>query len=86
MTTSENGPTATFRAGLWGVLDVVELGGRLVLVRPTQPDPLHGMEELQVVDAGTLRVAAQPGFAAAGELVPLERDDAGGWSRSAWPG
>lgn len=64
-------------AGLWGVLDVVELGGRLVLVRPTQPDPLHGMEELQVVDAGTLRVAAQPGFGAAGELMPLVRDDAG---------
>jgi D-alanyl-D-alanine carboxypeptidase len=64
-------------AGLWGVLDVVELGGRLVLVRPTLPDPLHGMEELQVVDAGTLRVAAQPGFGASGELVPLERDDAG---------
>ncbi len=64
-------------AGLWGVVDVAELGGRLVLVRPTLPDPLHGMEELQVVDAGTLRVAAQPGFGAAGELVPLERDAAG---------
>ncbi|SDE73656.1 CubicO group peptidase, beta-lactamase class C family [Blastococcus fimeti] len=64
-------------AGLWGVLDVVELGGRLVLVRPTLADPLHGMEELQVVDAGTLRVAAEPGFGAAGELVLLERDDAG---------
>ncbi|MGY1753685.1 serine hydrolase domain-containing protein [Blastococcus sp. SYSU D01042] len=64
-------------AGLWGVLDVVELGGRLVLVRPTLPDPLHAMEELQVVDAATLRVAAQPGFGAAGELVPLERDAAG---------
>ncbi len=64
-------------AGLWGVLDVAELGGRLVLVRPVLPDPLHGMEELQVVDAGTLRVAAQPGFGAAGELVPVERDTAG---------
>ena len=57
-----------------GHADVVELGGRLVLVRPTAPDPLPGMEELQVVDARTLRVAAQPGFGAAGELVHLERD------------
>ena len=65
-------------AGLWGVLDVVELGGRLVLVRPTAPDPLSGMEELQVVDARTLRVATQPGFGAAGELVHLERDADGG--------
>ncbi len=61
-------------AGLWGVLDVVELGGRLVLVRATLPDPLHGMEELEVVDVGTLRIAAQPGFGPAGELVHLERD------------
>lgn len=73
-------PLAAFTGrfvGLWGVVDVVELGGRLVLVRPTLPDPLHGMEELQVVDAGTLRVAAQPGFGAAGESVPLERDAGG---------
>lgn len=61
-------------AGLWGMADVVELGGRLVLVRPTSPDPLLGMEELQVVDDRTLRVAAQPGFVAAGELVHLDRD------------
>ena len=72
-------PSFTGRfAGLWGMADVVELGGRLVLVRPTAPDPLHGMEELQVVDARTLRVAAQPGFGAAGELVHLERDADGG--------
>ncbi|MBN1093417.1 beta-lactamase family protein [Blastococcus sp. TML/M2B] len=63
--------------GLWGVLDVAELGGRLVLLRPTLADPLHGMEEAQVVDDGTLRLAAQPGFGAAGELVRLERDGSG---------
>jgi D-alanyl-D-alanine carboxypeptidase len=60
-------------AGLWGVLDVAELAGRLVLVRPTWPDPLPGVEELEILDAGTLRVAAQPGFGPAGELVPVER-------------
>ena len=65
-------------AGLWGMADVVELGGRLVLVRPTSPDPLLGMEELHVVDDRTLRVAAEPGFGAAGELVHLERDADGG--------
>ncbi|SDF09253.1 CubicO group peptidase, beta-lactamase class C family [Blastococcus aurantiacus] len=60
-------------AGLWGVLDVVELGGRLVLVRPTAPDPLPGMEELQIVAADTLRVAPEPGFGGTGEAVHLER-------------
>ena len=36
-----------------------------------------GREELEVVDATTLRVSAQPSFGPAGELVPLERDAAG---------
>ncbi|MGY2067431.1 serine hydrolase [Blastococcus sp. SYSU DS0619] len=70
-------PLETFTgrfANLWGVLDVAELGGRLVLVRPTLAAPLPGVEELEVVDANTLRVAAQPSFGPAGELVPLERD------------
>ena len=73
-------PLASFTGrfvGLWGVLDVAELGGRLVLVRTTLPRPLPGIEELEVVDAHTLRVAAQPSFGPAGELVPLERDAAG---------
>jgi D-alanyl-D-alanine carboxypeptidase len=64
-------------ASLWGVVDVAELGGRLVLVRPTLTDPLPGIEELEVVDARTLRVAAQPSFGPAGELIPVERDAAG---------
>jgi CubicO group peptidase (beta-lactamase class C family) len=64
-------------ASLWGVVDVAELGGRLVLVRPTLADPLPGIDELQVVDARTLRVAAQPGFGPAGELIPVERDATG---------
>ncbi|SOE03716.1 serine hydrolase domain-containing protein [Blastococcus haudaquaticus] len=70
-------PLASFTgrfASLWGVLDVAELGGRLVLIRPTLTDPLPGVEELEVVDASTLRVAAQPSFGPAGELVPVQRD------------
>ncbi|MGY2082180.1 serine hydrolase domain-containing protein [Blastococcus sp. SYSU DS0539] len=69
-------PPASFTgrfASLWGVLDVAELGGRLVLVRPTLADPLPGIEELEIVDASTLRVAAQPSFGPAGEPVPVER-------------
>jgi D-alanyl-D-alanine carboxypeptidase len=64
-------------ASLWGVLDVAELGGRLALVRPTATDPLPTVEELEVVDATTLRVAARPSFGPAGELVPVQRDAEG---------
>jgi D-alanyl-D-alanine carboxypeptidase len=64
-------------ASLWGLLDVVELGGRLVLLRPTAPDPLPTVEELQIVDADTLLVAPQPGFGASGERVPVRRDGSG---------
>ncbi|RZU32577.1 serine hydrolase domain-containing protein [Blastococcus saxobsidens] len=64
-------------AGLWGMVDVAELGGRLVLLRPTAPDPLPTVEELEVVDGETLRVAPQPGFGASGERVPVERDPSG---------
>jgi len=49
--------------GLVELVDVAlepraELGGRLVVVRPRLADPLPGIEGLEVVDAGTLRVAA----------------------------
>jgi D-alanyl-D-alanine carboxypeptidase len=64
-------------ASLWGVVDVADLGGRLALLRPAATDPLPTVEELEVVDRTTLRVAAQPSFGPAGELVPLERDSLG---------
>jgi hypothetical protein len=64
-------------AGPWGVVDVAELGGRLVLVHPTAADPLPGGEELQVLDDRTLRVLPQPSFGPAGERIPVERDDDG---------
>ncbi|MCA0146677.1 serine hydrolase [Blastococcus sp. LR1] len=64
-------------ASLWGLLDVAELGGRLVLLRPTAPDPLPTVEELQIVDGDTLLVAPQPGFGASGEPVPVRRDATG---------
>jgi D-alanyl-D-alanine carboxypeptidase len=73
-------PLASFTgrfASLWGVDDIAEMGGRLALVRPTAVDPLPTVQELEVVDATTLRVAAEPGFGAPGELVPLERDASG---------
>ncbi|MGY1814673.1 serine hydrolase domain-containing protein [Blastococcus sp. SYSU D00820] len=82
-------PLSTFTgrfASLWGVLDVAELGGRLVMLRPTAPEPLPTVEELQVVDATTLRPAPQPGFGPAGEPVELERDGDGRVRSLRWGG
>ncbi len=60
-------------ANLWGLTDIVELGGRLVLVHPAGPDPLLGYDELTVVDDTHLRSAPGPGFGSVGEQILLER-------------
>ena len=49
-------------ATLWGVQDVALLGGRLVLLTPTLADPTSSVQELEVVDEGTLRVVSGPGL------------------------
>jgi D-alanyl-D-alanine carboxypeptidase len=54
---------------------VVRDGGDADFWQLVQPFP--GIEELEVVDAGTLRVAAQPGFGPAGEPIRFERDTSG---------
>ncbi len=64
-------------ATLWGVQDVALLGGRLVLLTPTLADPTASVQELEVVDEGTLRVVSGPGYASVGEPVVLGRDGAG---------
>jgi CubicO group peptidase (beta-lactamase class C family) len=60
-------------ASLWGLTDVVELGGRLVLVSPGAREVYESMEELEVVDADTLRTFLQPSFGASGEPVSFTR-------------
>jgi CubicO group peptidase (beta-lactamase class C family) len=62
-------------AALWGLTDVVDLGGRMWLVTPNQPDPTSAMEKLEVVDADTLRIAEAPGYSSPGETVRYTRSD-----------
>ncbi len=62
-------------AALWGLTDVVDLGGRLWLVAPNQPDPTSAMEKLEVVDADTLRIAEAPGYSSPGETVRYTRSN-----------
>jgi D-alanyl-D-alanine carboxypeptidase len=56
-------------ANLWSVRDVVSLGGRLLLLDPTSPDPTEGYAELVVESDTRLRVAKGPGYGAVGEPV-----------------
>jgi D-alanyl-D-alanine carboxypeptidase len=61
-------------ANLWGVTDVVLLGGRLVLLHPSAPEPAEEYSELTVTGPDTLRLERVPGFGSAGETVRYERD------------
>ncbi len=54
-------------ANLWGVRDVALLGGRLVVLDPTAPDPTEGFSELAVEGESTLRVTRGSGYHAVGE-------------------
>jgi D-alanyl-D-alanine carboxypeptidase len=56
-------------ANLWGVLDIVRLGDRLLGIDPSGPDPVDGNYELAVVDDDTLRITAGDGFGSVGELI-----------------
>lgn len=74
---SADGPAAASFTGryasLWGMTDVVELDGRLVLVSPGARDVHATMDELEIVDADTLRTFLQPSFGASGEPVSFTR-------------
>jgi len=59
-------------ANLWGVTDVALLGGRLVLLHPSAPEPAEEYSELTVEDADTLRLETMAGFGSAGETVHYE--------------
>ncbi len=59
-------------AGLWGVVDVALLGGRLFQVDATASDPTAEAVELDHVDDSTLRFAGGRGFGSYGE--PLRYD------------
>jgi len=79
-------------ANLWSVLDVVDLGDRLVGIAPTLPDPLLSPITFEVVDDDTLRVIAGSGYGALGERWRYERDDDGrvssiraGGGMTMWP-
>ncbi|MEU4364300.1 serine hydrolase domain-containing protein [Promicromonospora sp. NPDC023987] len=71
----DDAPVGRF-ANLWGVADVVDLGGILHSINPRFPRPDEVAVRLVVVDG---RLVQEPvaGFTTVGEPVQVERDDAG---------
>ena len=63
-------------ANLWGVTDVVDLGGVLHAVQARMPEPATAHQRL-VVDGDRLAIEAVPGFGPTGETVAIERRDDG---------
>ncbi len=64
-------------ANLWGVIDIVRLGDRLLTIAPGRPSPLEGNDDLAVVDSATLRVESGNGFGSVGELIRYTTDATG---------
>ena len=58
-------------ANLWGVHDVASLGGQLLLLNPSLPDPTEGYAVLTIEDDATLRVTSGPGYGDVGEPLAL---------------
>jgi CubicO group peptidase (beta-lactamase class C family) len=61
-------------AALWGVTDVVILGGKLFASSPVPPSPLVEPYELAVIDANTLHIMSGSPYGSVGELFRYERD------------
>ncbi|AZI59365.1 class A beta-lactamase-related serine hydrolase [Nakamurella antarctica] len=66
---------------LWGVLDLVLLGGRLYAINPVNVDPATDAALLEVVDSATLKIIGGSGFGARGELMKFEFGDDGSVTR-----
>jgi CubicO group peptidase (beta-lactamase class C family) len=64
-------------AALWGVTDVVLLGGKLVASSPVGPSPMVQPSELAVIDENTLRIMSGSPYGSVGELFRYERDAEG---------
>jgi CubicO group peptidase (beta-lactamase class C family) len=64
-------------AGLWGVIDVTVLGGKLYATTPVMPTPLVQASELAVVDADTLKIMDGSPYGSVGEYYRYNRDSDG---------
>lgn len=72
-------------AALWGITDVVNLGGRLYMLNPTLDNPAAEAIEMEVVTDTELKPVGDKGFGGYGELMRYTFNDDGSvdWIRGA---
>lgn len=63
-------------ACMWGVVDIVPFGGRLLAIDPRQADPAKAHQTLSI-DGDTVRTEQVPGFGPTSESIRFDRDDTG---------
>ncbi|SFS18500.1 CubicO group peptidase, beta-lactamase class C family [Agrococcus baldri] len=64
-------------ASIWGRVDVAELGGRLLAISPTAPDPLQAVDVLEPQDDDRVRITAATGMGSGHEFAEAQRDASG---------
>jgi len=62
---------------IWGRVDVVELGGRLLGISPTAADPLQAVDVFEPLEKGRVRISAATGMGQGHEIAIAERDASG---------
>jgi len=77
---------------LWGVYDIVPVGGRLLRIEPETNNPLDSLAELTIESATTARITKADGYTSPGEVMTFDFDAAetiarirGESASSAWP-
>ncbi len=68
--------TGRYRSA-WGDLQVLVYKDELVMISPSDPDPMAGMTKLKPVAEQTFRMETKEHFGSSGELATFELDDAG---------
>lgn len=68
--------TGRFTA-LWGITDVVNLGGRLYCLSPSLANPAADAIEMEIVSDSELKAVGDKGFGGYGELMRYEFDEYG---------
>jgi len=61
----------------WGAVDLVPMGGKVLVAMPGFVDPVGKMSELEITGTDTARIAQASAFGSYGEPARLVRDDAG---------
>lgn len=62
---------------LWGMVDIVATGDKIVAIYPNMWQPFYAPEELEYVDAKTLKITKADGYYQEGEKIHFKFDKAG---------